>query len=52
MDSDVVLMGALAVVLTVTTWLSWRQKDERRDVMFLGVSAAGFSAGTAIAWVF
>lgn len=52
MDSDVVLMGVLALVMAVTTWLSWRQKDERRDVTFLGLTAAGFSAGTALVWVF
>lgn len=52
MDSDVVLMGLLALVMTVTTLLSWRQKDERRDVVLLGATAAGFSAGTALVWVF
>ncbi len=52
MDSDVVLMGVLAAVMIVTTLLSWRQKDERRDVALLGLSAAGFSAGTALVWVF
>ena len=51
-DSEVVLMGVLAAVMIVTTLLSWRQKDERRDVALLGLSAAGFSAGTALVWVF
>lgn len=51
MDSEVVWMGALAVVMALTTLLSWRQRDERRDVVFLGLTAAGFSAGTAVLWV-
>lgn len=52
MDSDVVLLGSLALVMIVTALLSWRQKNERRDVVLLGTTAAGFSAGTALAWLF
>jgi hypothetical protein len=51
MDTAFLIAAAVAAILILTTFLAWRQRNERRDLALLGSLSGISSAGAAVLWL-
>lgn len=51
MDTLTTILISLAVVMLITTWLGFRQGNERRDIGLMASLAGGLGAGAVASFV-
>lgn len=51
MDTSTLVFAILTICLAGVTFHAWRQGNEKRDVVLLGVFSALMGAGTAVATI-
>lgn len=51
MNTAFIAVAAIALTLILTTFLAWRQRNEKRDLALLGALSGLSSTGAAVLWL-